>query len=73
MTTFHASIGIIRAFITVDHRFHVEIRRNAPPMASAQLVLNVYPITEGEVWYEPYETFVVDEDRIVELELEMKE
>ena len=42
-------------------------------MASAQLVLKVYPITEGEVWDEPYETFVVDEDRIVELELEMKE
>lgn len=72
--TFHASIGITRALITVDERFKVEISRNAPPpMASAQLVLRVYPITDGEVWDEPYEVFAVDEGRIVELELQMKE
>jgi len=74
MATFHASIGIQRAFITVGDRFKVEISRNAPPpMASAQLVLRVYPITDGEVWDEPYEVFAVDEGRIVELEHQMKE
>ena len=74
MTTFHADIGIYRAFIRVDNRFMVEVRRNAPPpMATAQLVLKVYPITDGEAWDDPYEVFAVDEGRIIELENEMKE
>ena len=74
VTTFHASFGIHRAFITVDDRFKVELRRNAPPpMACAQLVLKIYPITDGQAWDEPYETFAVDEGRVVELENQMKE
>jgi hypothetical protein len=74
MTTFHADIGIYRAFITVDNRFKVEIRRNAPPpWASAQLILKVYPITDGEIWDDPYGVFAVDEARIVELENEARE
>lgn len=73
MTIFHVDIGIYRAFITVDNRFRVEIRRNAPPpMASAQLILKVYPITEGLVWDEPYAVFAVDEGR-VEIEEEARE
>jgi hypothetical protein len=73
MTRFHADIGIYRIFIRVDNRFKVEIRRNAPPMESAQLVLKVYPITDNEVWDEPYEVFTVDEARIIELETQAKE
>jgi hypothetical protein len=74
MITFHTGIGIYRAFIAVDDRFKLEIRRNPPPpMASAQLILKVYPITDGEVWDDPYAVFAVDEGRIIELENEMKE
>ena len=63
-----------RATMCIDNRFHVVIRRNAPPpMVSAQLVIHVYPITDGEVWDEPYDTFVVDEGRVIELENEMRE
>ena len=74
MTEFHADIGIYRAFISVDNRFKVEIRRDAPPpMASAQLVLKVYPVTGGEIWDEPYEVFAVDEGRVIELENQARE
>ncbi len=74
MTTFLADIGIDSAFITADNRFKVEVRRSAPPpMASAQLILKVYPITDGEVWDEPYEVFAVDEGRIIELEAQARE
>lgn len=62
------------ARIDIDDRYHVVIRRIAPPpMASAQLVISVYPITDGEVWDDPCDTFVVDEGCIIELENEMKE
>lgn len=74
MTRFHSDIGIYRAFISVDNRFKVEIRRSAPPpMASAQLVIYVYPITDGEIWDEPYQVFAVDEGRVIELENEARE
>jgi hypothetical protein len=71
---FHKSDGTHRAILWVDDRFQIEIRRNAPPpMASAQLVIHVYPITDGEIWDHPYDSFVVDEGRIVELENEARE
>ncbi|MGA2257613.1 MAG: hypothetical protein ABSG53_23370 [Thermoguttaceae bacterium] len=74
MTTFHTAIGIYRAFITVDNRFRVEVRRSVlPPMDSDHLILKVYPITDGEIWDEPYAVFAVDEARVIELENEMKE
>ena len=73
MTHFKMASTTARAQVTIDDRFHLVIRRNAPPpMASAQLVVNVYPIADGEVWCEPYEVFVVDEGRIVELENEAR-
>jgi hypothetical protein len=60
--------------IGIDNRFHVVIRRNAEtPMTPAQLVIDVYPITDGETWDHPYDTFVVDEASIIELEHEMRE
>lgn len=74
MTIFHVDIGIYRAFVTVDNRFKVEVRRNAPPpMASAQLILKVYPITDREEWDEPYEVFAVDEGRVIEIENQARE
>jgi hypothetical protein len=66
--------GDRRTVFWIDERFQAEIRGNAPPpMATAQLVLKVYPITDGEVRDEPYEIFAVDEGRVIELENQMKE
>jgi hypothetical protein len=63
-----------KASVTVDNRFRLEISRSAPPpMACAQLVVKVYPITDGQTWDEPYDTFVVDEGRVIELENEARE
>jgi hypothetical protein len=63
-----------KASVSVDIRFRVDISRNAPPpMASAQLVIKVYPITDGQIWDEPYDVFVVDEARVVELENDARE
>lgn len=63
-----------KASVTVDNRFCVDIRRGAPaPMASAQLIIRVYPITAGEIWDEPYDVFAVDEGRVIELENEARE
>jgi hypothetical protein len=65
---FHKNDGTHRAILWIDNRFQVEIRRH-----EGDLVLHVYPITDGEIWDHPYDTFVVDEERIIELEQEMKE
>jgi hypothetical protein len=74
MTEFHATVGIYRAFIRVDDRFKVEVRCNAAsPPDSAQLVLKVYPITDGEAWDEPCDVFTVDEAGIIELETQARE
>ena len=74
MTAFQINVETDRATVEIDNRFCVAIRRNAPPpMASAQLLLDVYPILDGEIWDEPYEAFAVDEARIIELENEARE
>jgi hypothetical protein len=74
MTKFQIHLDADRAAVEIDNRFRVAIRRNAPPpMASAQLLLDVYPILDGEIWDEPYQVFAVDEARIVELENEARE
>ncbi len=74
MTTFDIKIHTDHAAIEIDDRFRLTIRRHAqPPMASAQLILRVYPITDGETWCEPYQEFFVDEHRIIELENEARE
>jgi hypothetical protein len=74
MSIFHTSDGTHRAILWIDNRFQIEIRRLAPPpMASAHLVIAVYPITDGEVWDAPYDVFSVDEGRIIELETQAKE
>lgn len=69
MSAFNRDDGTRRAMIWIDNRFHIEIRRTA----SAEMVIAVYPITDGEIWDDPYDTFVVDEARIIELEQELKE
>jgi hypothetical protein len=74
MSAFNKNQNAPRAMIWIDDRFHIVIRRSPPPpMESAALVIEVYPITDGEIWDHPYDTFVVDEDRIIELEHEMRE
>lgn len=74
MTAFQINVKTDQAFVEIDNRFRVGIRRNAPPpMASPQLVLRVYPILDGEMWDEPYDVFAVDEARIIELENEARE
>jgi hypothetical protein len=74
MTAFQINVDTDRATVEIDNRFRVGIRRNAPPpMASAQLVLEVYPILDGEIWDDSYEVFAVDEGRIIELENEARE
>lgn len=74
MSAFDINIHPDHAAVEIDGRFRVTIRRVAPPlMATAQLVLRVYPITDGETWCEPYEEFFVDEGRVIELEDEYRE
>jgi hypothetical protein len=74
MTAFQINVETDQAFVEIDNRFRVGIRRNAPPpMASAQLTLHVYPILDGEMWDDPYDVFAVDEARIIELENEARE
>ena len=70
---FHNSDGTRRAILWIDDRFLIEIRRFAAPTYSGRLVIHVYPITDGEVWDNPYEIFTVDESDVIELETEMKE
>jgi hypothetical protein len=74
MTAFQIHVDADRATVEIDSRFRVGIRRNAPPpLTSAQLLVDVYPILDGEIWDEPYESFAVDEARIIELENEARE
>ena len=70
---FHKSDGTRRALLWIDDRFQIEIRRFAEPPHSEQLVIQVYPITDGEIWDNPYDVFTVDESAVIELETEMKE
>ena len=74
MTTFKTTVTGDCHFTRVDDRFLVMIRRSVPPpMAFANLVISVFPLTDGEIWVEPYQVFTVDEGRIVELELQLQQ
>ena len=46
-----------RAFVTVDGRFDVAIIRTDDGLA-----IEVYPITDGEAWDDPFDSFEVDEE-----------
>lgn len=74
MSIFRRSDGAHRAILWIDDRFQIEIRRHAPPpMASANLVIRVFPITDGKIRDEPCQVFAVDEGRIAEIENQVRE
>jgi hypothetical protein len=70
MTKFHYDLSdyqLDRAFVTVDDRFDVALIRTEDG-----LKIEVYPITDGEVWNDPCDRFEVDEEEILELERELR-
>jgi hypothetical protein len=56
-----------RLFVTLDNRFDVALIRTEDGLR-----LEVYPITDGEVWDDPIERFEVREADILELEKELR-
>lgn len=54
-------------FAEVDRRFAVCIIRT-----EAGLEIRVYPRTDGALWDEPFDTFAVNEQEIIDLENLMK-
>lgn len=55
------------AFIKVDERFDIAIERTPEG-----LDIRVYPLTDGEIWFDPYDTFKIDESTVIKLEKEME-
>jgi hypothetical protein len=55
-----------RVFVAIDNRFDVALIRTEDGLR-----LNVFPITDGQVWDDPFERFEVDESEIRQLEQEM--
>lgn len=55
-------------FAMVDDRYDVAIIRT-----ESGLTLEVYPVSDGEVWCEPIATFEVDDAQITELETQKEE
>jgi hypothetical protein len=53
------------AFVRIDERFDIAIERT-----HEGLEMRVYPLTDGEIWFEPYDTFKIDERTVIELEQE---
>jgi len=68
MSAFNRDDGSRRAMIWIDNRFHIDIRR-----FTGYLVIRVYPITDGEIWDAPYDSFTIADDQIEILERAMKE
>jgi hypothetical protein len=68
MSVFHKDDGSHRAMLWIDKRFQIDIQR-----FGGCLTLRIYPVTNGEIWDYPYDTFVVDEGDVAALEREMKE
>lgn len=69
MTKFHIqhNTGLPdRVFVALDDRFDVALIRTASGLA-----IEVFPITDGEVWCEPCDRFAVDEEEIRKLGREM--
>ncbi len=55
-----------RVFVAIADRFEVAVIRTADG-----LKIEVYPITDGEIWDDPCDRFEVDEGEIRELEREI--
>jgi hypothetical protein len=53
-------------FVTLDDRFEIALIRSADGLS-----IEVYPITGGVVWDNPFDRFEVDEEVIRKLEQEM--
>ena len=54
-------------YVEIDRRFNVAIER-----MESGLSIRIYPRTGGELWDDPFTTFEVDEDEILELEKELE-
>lgn len=57
-----------RIYVEIDRRFNIVIERTEDGLA-----LHVYPLTQGEIWDAPFDSFEVDEAEIMALEQEMEE
>jgi hypothetical protein len=55
-----------RVFVAIDNRFDVALIR-----IEGGLRIHVFPISDGEVWDDPFERFEVDESEVRALEQEM--
>ena len=55
-----------RVFVAIDDRFDIALIRTEDGLS-----IEVYPITNGQVWCDPCDRFEVDEDEIRELEREI--
>jgi hypothetical protein len=55
-------------FVAIDNRFDVALIRT-----EEGLRINVFPITDGQVWDDPVERFEVSESEVQELELELSQ
>ena len=53
-------------FLTLDDRFDIALIRTGDGLR-----IEVFPITDGQVWDNPFDRFEVDEEAIRELEREM--
>lgn len=68
MTRFHTQHNTDmpdRVCVVIDDRLDVTLIRTEDG-----LKIEVYPITGGQVWDDPFDRFAVDEDEIRELERE---
>ena len=52
--------------VAIDNRFQVELMRTGEGLR-----INVFPITDGDVWDDPFERFDVDESEVLALEQEI--
>lgn len=57
-----------RIYVEIDRRFNIVIERTGDGLA-----LHIYPLTKGEIWDAPFDTFEVDEAEIAALEQELEE
>jgi hypothetical protein len=55
-----------RVFVAVDNRFDVAVIRTEDGLR-----IQVFPITDGQVWDDPFERFEVYEDEVRALEQEL--
>lgn len=74
MSGFHINETAFRAILRIDSRICLVVTRNSDsPDDCAQWSITAYPLTDGHIWDEPYEAFMVEEAGIIELEQQMKE